>query len=52
MKSLSDAINEYLKAAKYERKLSPDTIKAYRIDLRQFSEFTSGGWHKSIHGER
>lgn len=44
MKSLSDAINEYLKAAKYERKLSPDTIKAYRIDLRQFSEFTCGGW--------
>lgn len=44
MKSLSDAINEYLKAAKYERKLSPDTIKAYRIDLRQFSEFTNGGW--------
>ena len=44
MKSLSDAINEYLTAAKYERKLSPDTIKAYQIDLRQFSEFTNGGW--------
>lgn len=44
MKSLPDSIEEYLKAAKYERKLSPDTIKAYRIDLWQFSEFTNGEW--------
>ena len=44
MKSLLDAIDEYLKTAKYERKLSQDTIKAYRIDLRQFSEFTHGIW--------
>lgn len=44
MKSLPDAINEYLKTVQYERKLSPDTVKAYRIDLRQFSEFTSKEW--------
>ena len=28
----------------YERNLSADTLKAYRIDLRQFSEFTKGEW--------
>ena len=28
----------------YERNLSVDTIKAYRIDLRQFSEFTEHEW--------
>ena len=28
----------------YEKQLSPDTIKAYRIDLQQFSDFTKGVW--------
>ena len=27
-----------------ERNLSSDTLKAYRIDLRQFTEFTKGEW--------
>ncbi len=44
MKSLSESIAAYLEAGKYERKLSPDTLKAYRIDLRQFSEFVNGTW--------
>lgn len=44
MKSLSESIAAYLEAGKYERKLSPDTLKAYRIDLRQFSEFVNGAW--------
>ena len=44
MKTLSDSIVEYLEACKYERKLAPDTLKAYRIDLRQFSEFVGDMW--------
>ena len=44
MKSLSESIANYLETGKYERKLSPDTIKAYQIDLRQFSEFVNGTW--------
>lgn len=33
-------ITDYLDACEFEKKLSPNTIKAYRIDLRQFAEFT------------
>ena len=44
MKTLSDSIAKYLEAGEYERELSPDTLKAYRIDLRQFSEFVEGIW--------
>ena len=44
MKTLSDSIAKYLEAGEYERELSPDTLKAYRIDLQQFSEFVEGRW--------
>ena len=44
MKTLSDSIAKYLEAGEYERELSSDTLKAYRIDLRQFSEFVEGEW--------
>lgn len=44
MKILPDSISEYLEAGEYERKLAPDTLKAYRIDLRQFSEFVEDVW--------
>ena len=44
MKSLSESIAEYLETGEYERKLAPDTLKAYRIDLRQFSEFVGDMW--------
>ena len=44
MKTLEKSIAGYLAACEYERKLSPDTLKAYRIDLRQFSEFVYGIW--------
>lgn len=40
MPTLSSLIEAYLEACTYEKKLSPDTVKAYRIDLWQFSEFT------------
>lgn len=44
METLEKSIAGYLAACEYERKLSPDTLKAYRIDLRQFSEFVYGAW--------
>lgn len=44
MKTLEKSIAGYLAACEYERKLSPETLKAYRIDLRQFSESVYGTW--------
>lgn len=44
MSSMSTAICEYLEMCEYERKLSGNTTKAYRIDLHQFSQFTEGKW--------
>ena len=40
MKSLSTLISEYLHACEFERKLSPDTLKAYKTDLEQFAHMT------------
>ena len=42
MQILSALIDDYLETGEYEKQLSPDTIKAYRIDLRQFLDFTGG----------
>ena len=44
MRTLSSLIAGYLETGEYEKQLSPDTIKAYRIDLRQFVDFTEGAW--------
>ena len=44
MQTLSQSIVQYLEMCEYERNLSADTLKAYRIDLRQFLEFTKGEW--------
>lgn len=44
MQTLSSLIADYLEVGEYEKQLSPDTIKAYRIDLRQFLEYTRGIW--------
>lgn len=44
MQTLADSIGQYLDSGEFEKKLSPNTIKAYRIDLRQFCEFTKGAW--------
>ena len=44
MQTLLQSIEQYLDMCEYERNLSTDTLKAYRIDLRQFSEFTKGEW--------
>ena len=44
MRTLSSLIAGYLETGECEKQLSPDTIKAYRIDLRQFVDFTEGAW--------
>ena len=44
MQTLSQSIGQYLEMCEYERNLSADTLKAYRIDLRQFSEFAGHEW--------
>ena len=44
MRTISSLIADYLETGEYEKQLSPDTIKAYRIDLRQFVDFTEDAW--------
>lgn len=44
MQTLSSLITDYLEVGEYEKQLSPNTIKAYRIDLRQFLEFAGDVW--------
>ncbi len=39
MKALSSLVSEYLHSCEFERKLSSDTLKAYRTDLKQFVRF-------------
>ena len=43
MNKLSQFVISYLEMCEYEKKLSPDTVKAYRIDLAQFLDFSEGG---------
>ena len=40
MSELNDQIKSYLQSCEFERKLSSDTLKAYRIDLAQFLAFS------------
>lgn len=40
MQNLISLIKNYIEVAELIRKLSPNTIKAYRIDLKQFAVFT------------
>lgn len=42
MQALTNHISAYLEVCEYEKRLSPNTVKAYRIDLRQFSSFAEG----------
>lgn len=42
METLSTLITRYLEGCQFERKLSAGTVKAYRIDLAQFSRFAAG----------
>ena len=40
MQGLVSLISNYMEVVEYIKKLSPNTIKAYRIDLKQFATFT------------
>lgn len=40
MKELENQVLRYIECCEFEKKLSPDTVKAYCIDLRQFVAFT------------
>lgn len=40
--NLSERIQTYLELCEHEKQLSPHTIKAYRIDLKQFLSFSNG----------
>ena len=42
MSNLEELVVFYLELCQYEKKLSQDTLKAYRIDLRQFTCFCAG----------
>ena len=44
MEKMTEAIARYLEDCELGRKLSASTVKAYRIDLLQFSRFTGGAW--------
>lgn len=44
MQALAELITRYLETSEYEKQLSKNTIKAYRIDLQQFLTFTGGNW--------
>ena len=41
MNNLTEVINEYLEYCKYRKRLNEKTLKAYGIDLFQYSSFTS-----------
>ena len=40
--TLPELVSQYLESDAQEKKLSPHTIKAYRIDLYQFLSFVNG----------
>lgn len=42
MSSLSEQIAQHLQTCEFEKNLSTDTLKAYRIDLAQFADFVQG----------
>lgn len=41
MSNLNEYIEEYIEYCKYRKRLDPKTLKAYRIDLKQFNDFSS-----------
>ena len=39
MQVLADWIHDYIEVCTYEKNLSPNTVRAYQIDLKQFEAF-------------
>lgn len=46
--NLQEQITAYLRYCSEQKTLSSKTVKAYRTDLRQFAEFSSGTFNKDI----
>lgn len=42
MKPINQLVQDYLKICQFQKRLDSKTLKAYRIDLRQFGEFLAG----------
>lgn len=42
MNTLNDYIGEYLDFCRHRKRLNLNTMKAYRIDLRQYESFCTG----------
>ncbi len=41
MKTLNDYISEYIEYCEHRKRLDPKTLKAYRIDLMQYTDYCS-----------
>jgi integrase/recombinase XerD len=48
MQIMQEHINSFIFHCQFEKNLNPKTIKAYRIDLRQFSEFLEQGYPGTV----
>ena len=47
MNTLQNTIKEYLNHCQFQKRLDSKTLKAYSIDLKQFSLFTNNSLEKS-----
>lgn len=47
MNTLNKYIQEYIEYCQYRKRLDSKTLKAYRIDLNQYANFTSGSLYSS-----
>ena len=50
MTSIADATEQFLRACRAERDLSPHTLAAYRRDLEQFADWAARGNVSTIEG--
>ena len=48
MNTLNKYIQEYIEYCQYRKRLDSKTLKAYRIDLNQYANFTSGSLYLSL----
>ena len=48
MNNLQDTINTYLIFCQFQKRLDRKTLKAYRIDLKQYKEYTTNDFDAAI----
>lgn len=48
MNNLQDIINTYLEFCQFQKRLDGKTLKAYRIDLTQYTNFASNSFDQFI----